>query len=201
MQTDVDAIRVQAPQRRTPCDAAARAANQSTDRVHAIHRGQAHSSFIDTRMQAEVVDADADRARAVMLARNMNDPSTRRRIGWFVAVGCGAAAVHWGVVVWLVSHATWLPLVANVLGWLVAFCVSFAGHHLVTFRGHGTRAGSAAARFFIVSAAGFAVNEVSYALLLGWTGQRYDLLLAVVLLTVAVATYLLGRHWVFLRRA
>ncbi|MEO7854106.1 MAG: GtrA family protein [Rubrivivax sp.] len=152
-------------------------------------------------MQAEVLDADADRAGTAMLARDMNGLSTPRRIGWFVTVGCGAAAVHWGVVVWLVSHATWRPLLANGVGWLVAFCVSFAGHHLLTFRGHGARPGWAAARFFMVSTGGFAVNQAAYALLLGWTHQRYDLLLAVVLLAVAAGTYLLGRHWVFLRRA
>jgi putative flippase GtrA len=135
-----------------------------------------------------------------MRPRGVNGAVARRRIGWFVAVGCGAAAVHWVVVVGLVSHGAWHPLAANVPGWLVAFGVSFAGHHLLTFRGHGTRPGSAAARFFIVSAGGFAMNEAAYALLLGWSRERYDLLLAAVLLAVAAGTYLLGRHWVFLRR-
>lgn len=129
----------------------------------------------------------------------MNTLSTRRRIGFFIAVGCAAAAVHWGVVVALVSRWGWQPLVANVLGWLLAFTVSFAGHHLLTFQGHGAALRRAAARFFIVSAGGFAVNEAVYAMLLAWTGQRYDLVLAVVLIAVAVFTYLLGRHWAFLR--
>lgn len=104
------------------------------------------------------------------------------------------------VVVWLVVHGAWRPLVANVLGWGVAFGVSFAGHHLLTFRGHGAGARAAAARFFAVSAGGFAVNESAYALLLERTGLHYDIALAVVLLAVATLTYLLGRHWVFLRR-
>lgn len=134
-----------------------------------------------------------------MLSRTMGSPSARRRIAFFIAVGCGAAVVHWGVVVWLVSHWSWRPLVANVLGWLVAFTVSFAGHHRLTFHGHGAALGSAAARFFMVSAGGFAVNEATYAMLLGWTGQRYDLVLAAVLVAVAGVTYLLSRHWAFLR--
>ena len=128
----------------------------------------------------------------------MNGGATGR-IGRFVAVGCTAAAVHWAIVVGLVSHGAWKPLVANVLGWLVAFCVSFAGHHLLTFRGHGVAPRAAVARFFAVSAGGFVVNEATYALLLGWTNHRYDLLLAAVLMVVAAGTYLLGRHWVFLR--
>jgi len=136
-----------------------------------------------------------------MLARNMNVVSTRQRIAWFIAVGCSAAAVHWTVVVGLVSQWAWRPLVANVPGWLVAFGVSFAGHHLLTFRGHGARPRTAAARFFVVSAGSFALNEAAYALLLARTRQRYDLLLGVVLLAVAALTYLLGRHWAFLERA
>jgi putative flippase GtrA len=88
---------------------------------------------------------------------------------------------------------------ANVLGWLVALTVSFVGHDRLTFRGHGAARGAAAARFFVVSAAGFALNESAYAVLLEWTTHRYDLLLAIVLLAVAALTYLLSRRWAFAR--
>lgn len=119
---------------------------------------------------------------------------------WFIAVGCAAAAVHWSVVVALVEHAHWQPLAANVAGWLTALVVSFAGHHRLTFAGHGAPAAGAAVRFAAVSAAGFAVNEGAYALLLRWSTQRYDLLLAAVLVGVAFATWWLSRRWVFRRR-
>ncbi|HET7867523.1 MAG TPA: GtrA family protein [Burkholderiaceae bacterium] len=121
------------------------------------------------------------------------------RIGRFVGVGCAAAAVHWGVVVGLVGQCGWRPPLANVLGWLLAFVVSFSGHHLWTFRDHGVPPWQSAARFFLVSAAGFAVNETAYVLLLRWHAQRYDRVLAAVLVGTAVFTYLLGRHWAFLR--
>lgn len=123
--------------------------------------------------------------------------AARRRVGWFIAVGCSAAAVHWGVVVLLVGQARWQPLLANVAGWLVAVGVSFGGHHRLSFRGHGAVLHHAAMRFFGVSALGFAINEGAYALLLQATGLRYDLVLAVVLVLVAVLTYLLSRHWAF----
>ncbi|MBX3620749.1 MAG: GtrA family protein [Rhizobacter sp.] len=129
----------------------------------------------------------------------MPDPLARRRIAFFIAVGCCAAAVHWGVVVLLVSRGGWAPLGANVVGWLCAFGVSFAGHHRLTFRGHGAGLLAAGSRFFLISAAGFAVNEAAYALLLPWAGPRYDLALAAVLAGVAVLTYALSRHWAFLR--
>jgi putative flippase GtrA len=122
----------------------------------------------------------------------------RGRIAWFIMVGTAAAAVHWAVVVGLVEHRAWPALVANVLGWLVAFGVSFAGHHRLSFRDRAAPLGRSAVRFFAVSAGGFAVNESAYALLLHTTGQRYDLVLAAVLVAVAGVTYLLSRHWAFL---
>lgn len=120
-----------------------------------------------------------------------------RRIGWFIAVGCAAAAVHLATVVALVRWGGWSPPVANVLGWLTAFVCSFFGHHFTTFSDAQAPMGRAARRFFAVSALGFAVNQAAYVLLLRWSGLRYDLALALVLVGVAVVTYLLGRRWAF----
>ena len=127
------------------------------------------------------------------MAMNRSAP----RVAWFILVGCVAAAVHLGVVVVLVSGLQLPPLGANVVGWLVAFCFSFSGHSLLTFRALHAPLRRAAARFFAVSLAGFAANEMAYALLLHWTGLRYDLLLALVLVAVAVMTYLLSLRWAF----
>ncbi len=118
---------------------------------------------------------------------------------WFVAVGAASTFVHWGVVVSLVESVSALPLVANVAGWLAAVCVSFAGHHRLSFRGHGVPAASAAWRFLVVSAGGFAVNQIAYAALLSATSQSYALLLGAVLAGVAAASYAASRWWVFKR--
>ena len=123
--------------------------------------------------------------------------STFVKLGWFVAVGCAAAAVHFGVVVALVSGLGLPPLAANVGGWLVAFVVSFLGQWQLTFRAHGAPWPRALRRFFLLSLSGFAINEGSYALLLHFSRLPYDVLLAVVLLGVAVMTYLLGSRWAF----
>jgi putative flippase GtrA len=56
----------------------------------------------------------------------------------------------------------------------------------------------AARRFFVVSAAGFCVNEVTYAVLLRVSGWRYDIVLGFVLIAVAVITYLVSSRWAFL---
>ena len=49
------------------------------------------------------------------------------------------------------------------VGWLVAFAVSFIGHYRLTFRHSRIPWTIAIRRFFLVSAAGFLVNESAYA--------------------------------------
>jgi putative flippase GtrA len=119
------------------------------------------------------------------------------QIGWFVIVGCAAAATHWAVAVACVAWAGLAPLLANVAGWLVAFGVSFTGHYRLTFRHQQAPLLQAALRFFLVSALGFAVNEAAYATLLHITPIRYDILLALVLIGIAGMTFILGRYWAF----
>jgi putative flippase GtrA len=125
--------------------------------------------------------------------------ATHRRIGWFVAVGIAAAAVHFAVVVLLVEFGSLRPLVANPLGWLVAFGVSFSGHYRLTFADSGARIGRSGRRFLVISAAGFAVNELAYAALLAHGALGYRLGLGAVLVAVAALTYWASRNWAFMR--
>lgn len=120
-----------------------------------------------------------------------------RQVSWFIAVGCAAAATHWLVVIATVTQLNLPPLLANVIGWSVAFLVSFAGHYRLTFRHHATSILIAARRFWTVSAIGFLINEAAYAFLLKTTALRYDVLLFFVLLAVAVLTFFLSRYWAF----
>lgn len=124
--------------------------------------------------------------------------STRQRVAWFLVVGATAAAVHWGVVVALVSLLSLKPLLANVLGWLVAFVFSFLGHYFLTFRDQDAPLTRSALRFFGVSAIGFSINQALYAVSLAF-GQPYDWALLCVLLMVAVLTYFLSKRWAFMR--
>ena len=89
------------------------------------------------------------------------------------------------------------PLVANLIGWLVAFAVSFIGHYRLTFRHSRIPWTIAIRRFFLVSAAGFLVNEGAYAWLLHATALRYDVLLALILIGLAVLTFVVSRLWAF----
>jgi putative flippase GtrA len=120
------------------------------------------------------------------------------RVAFFIAVGCAAAATHFAVVVFLVSQWAVPPLAANVLGWLIAFVVSFTGHWRLTFRAQQAPLLQSVRRFFGISLAAFTLNETAYAVMLHWTAMRYDIVLALILVAVAVITYLLSSRWAFL---
>ncbi|MDQ8031511.1 sugar translocase [Bordetella genomosp. 1] len=124
-----------------------------------------------------------------------------RQLGWFVFVGCAAAATHWLVAVGCVEALGAAPLLANLAGWLIAFVVSFTGHYRLTFRHLSRNWTLAARRFFLVSAAGFVVNEAAYAWLLHATDLPYDLLLALILIALACLTFLASRLWAFAHTA
>ncbi len=125
---------------------------------------------------------------------------TLKEVFWFVAVGCAAAATHWLVAVAGVAWLVFSPLLANLVGWSIAFIVSFSGHYWLTFRHQPKEMLIALRRFFLVSASGFAINEAAYAWLLQATTIRYDLLLALILIAVAFLTFVLSRWWAFRHR-
>jgi putative flippase GtrA len=119
------------------------------------------------------------------------------QVGWFIVVGASASVVHWVVVVLLVSGGLLAPLIANVVGWLVAFGVSFTGHYQLTFRHQRGRLMRSVTRFFALSAAGFLINELSFAFFLTKTALPYELLLAAILIAVAGLTFIASRFWAF----
>jgi putative flippase GtrA len=121
-----------------------------------------------------------------------------RQIAIFVAVGCAAALTHLGVVALAVELTGLAPLAANVIGFGVAFLVSFGGHARWTFPISPERFATARSRFFAVAFTGFVLNQAAYAEALHLFGPRYYLpVLAAVLLGVAVSTFLLSKLWAF----
>ena len=113
-----------------------------------------------------------------------------------MAVGCAAAVLHWLTAVAAV-RAGLAPLVANPLGWFVAFWMSWAGHQWLSFRAASPSPWRSLPRFAAVSFAGFAVNEAAYAWMLHESGLRFDIALALVLVVVAVLTWAASRRWAF----
>lgn len=119
----------------------------------------------------------------------------------FALVGGAAAATHLAMVGLLVAAARMAPLVANGLAFLLAYVVSYHGHAQLTFHRAQAGGGAAAARFFVVACLAFAVNELLYALALHWLRWHYLWSQAGVLVSVASATFVLGKLWAFKARA
>ena len=116
---------------------------------------------------------------------------------WFLAVGGSAAATHMGVFALAQDHM-W-PELANALGFVIAFMVSFAGHRCLSFQDAGTTVATSLRRFAITALAGFASNELIFVLLLRGLGLASLLALFLALLFAAGQTFVLSRFWAFRR--
>ncbi len=114
-------------------------------------------------------------------------------ISRFGLVGVAATLVHLMVsmmTLWLGANI----YLANILGFLVAFGVSFLGHSTLTFP-EGDRSHWAWARFFLVALTGFGLNNL---VLLLSEGQGMEWLRLVVAIFIApLGTFLLSALWVF----
>lgn len=122
-----------------------------------------------------------------------------REVVAFGVVGGTAFLVHFAVVAATVPLGV-APLLANVLGFLAAFAVSFVGHGRWSFPAEGRPVGPALQRFAVVAIGGFALNESAYAVLLRATSLDYRVALFIVLAGVAGLTWLAGRYWAFAHR-
>jgi len=116
---------------------------------------------------------------------------------WFLAVGGAAAATHMGVFALAQGHM-W-PELANALGFVIAFGVSFAGHRLLSFKDAGTSVATSFRRFGVTALAGFASNEIVFVVLLRGLGFPSLLALFLALAFAAGQTFVLSRFWAFRR--
>jgi putative flippase GtrA len=126
-------------------------------------------------------------------------PVRVREIVAFGVVGITAFLVHFTVVAVTVPLGV-APLLANVLGFLAAFAVSFVGHGRWSFPAEGRPVAAALKRFAVVAVGGFALNESAYAVLLRSTQLDYRVALFIVLVAVAGVTWFVGRYWAFAHR-
>jgi putative flippase GtrA len=122
--------------------------------------------------------------------------STRRQLPRFILVGAAAAAIHWLAAVGLMALAL-PPLVANVGGFCPAFAISYLGQRGWTFEATALPHRQTLPRFLLIALSGFAANSLLYALLLTWLPCPPQVLLGIVLLGVAGATFVAGRYWAF----
>jgi putative flippase GtrA len=119
----------------------------------------------------------------------------QRSISWFTLVGIAAAGVHYLVAI--VAEYFYPAACANVLGFLCAFPVSYIGHRKLSFAQQKSAHRQAFPRFFAIACTGFAINQSLVLSGLHFTHLPFWLVLGLVMVIVAVSTYLLSRYWAF----
>jgi putative flippase GtrA len=118
-------------------------------------------------------------------------------ISWFAVIGAAAAAVHYVVAVGIEFAQLTSPAKANILGFLLAFPVSYWGHRKLSFAAHTATHQQAFPKFFTVALTGFLINQFMVINALHFTAIPFWLVLAVVMIVVAISTYLLSYYWAF----
>lgn len=114
----------------------------------------------------------------------------------FVSVGALAACVHY--VIALLTHRWGLqPAEANWIGFLCAFPVSYLGHRHWSFRGTQASHFTAFFKFLAVALIGFLGNQLLLKLTLTLTSLPFWFSLGVVMVIIAMITWLLSRFWAF----
>ncbi|MDR0457888.1 MAG: GtrA family protein [Burkholderiaceae bacterium] len=116
---------------------------------------------------------------------------------WFLVIGCAAALTHFAVFTF--ARRVIPPDVANPVGFIVAFWVSFFGHRHLSFTDAGTTVGQSLWRFAVTSVAGFAGNELFFEAFyrgLHWLPSWAWFAAAVL---AAGQTFVLSRFWAFRR--
>lgn len=114
----------------------------------------------------------------------------------FVTVGVLAACVHFSIVVLLVQGFSYVPLIANIGGFLISFQVSYVGHRLWTFSDTVVEHREAYPRLVMVQIMNFALNESLYYLFLS-LHLPYQLALLIVIAIMPAFTYATSKWWVF----
>jgi len=122
----------------------------------------------------------------------------KKELLMFLMVGTVAALVHLSMV-WIIVSATELgPLQANIVGFLGALNISYLGHSRFTFNKLKKLSIKTFAQFAIIASTGFLVNQITYYYGLKWFGVAFYMpILMVVLVMVAVFTFVFSKLWVF----
>jgi len=115
----------------------------------------------------------------------------------FVMVGGLAACVHFLVVILLVELFNINPLIANIIAFLVAFCVSFSGQRLFTFASSNKSIKESLLPYFLISLTSFICNELSLSFAIYVLNLPYQIALFSVLIIVAIGTYFSSKRWAF----
>jgi putative flippase GtrA len=134
--------------------------------------------------------------RLSRLSRNARAGGWRGETFRFGLVGISATLTHFVVASLLISSGFVSLFVANAVGFVTAFAVSFFGHHHFSFRSEAAYA-SSFFRFCAVALSGFGVNNVVVGVTRRYLGAEAHLSLAAGIAAGAVTVFLLAKFWAF----
>lgn len=115
----------------------------------------------------------------------------------FGIVGCSAAAVNIILVILIVEYLHWDPLLANIVGFGLAFFVSFFGHHYWSFGHLNKPVKHALPKFLLVALSGFAGTEFLYYIFYKIMLLHYVTALVLVLFIIPPVSFLISKLWAF----
>jgi len=141
--------------------------------------------------------ADAKMSRAAARAGWVKTEAGKA--GRFAIVGGLATLIHTAVSLGLLQFEVLSAFPANVAGFLVAFCFSFAGHHFWSFAHNrqDARASHRMRRFFVIAVTGFLINSSVLTAWLALTPWPDNLGLLVSIAIVPALSFLGARFWAF----
>ena len=114
----------------------------------------------------------------------------------FTLVGLVATGVHMAIVLVLIRYLNFRPYGANLIAFLSAFSISFAGQYFWTFRSDKYWL-SALKRFFLISLTAFLLNNFVLALLINSRILSAEFSALLSACVIPLVTYVLGRFWAF----
>lgn len=114
----------------------------------------------------------------------------------FGLVGILAAAVHFTVVILLVQMDHWQPLLANMMGFMTAFHISYFGHRQFTFRATNIGYKTSVTKLLVVQLLNLCANESLFYIFLK-THLPYQIALLIVLTIFPLFTFASSKFWVF----
>jgi putative flippase GtrA len=131
------------------------------------------------------------------MARKSQRLAQAKSFSWFTFVGAVAGVVHYSVAVGTEAGFSLAPAIANTIGFLFAFPVSYMGHRHLSFATRDTLHRQSLPRFLLVASSGFISNQVLLAGALNLLHLPFWLALGLVMVIVAALTFSSSHFWAF----
>ncbi|MEO1920161.1 MAG: GtrA family protein [Paracoccaceae bacterium] len=119
-----------------------------------------------------------------------------RKVLTFGFVGVAASILHFitAVVTMRVFGAP--ILLANLIGFIVAFGLSYVGHYKWTFQSSENHKVSVP-KFAITAVTGYLINNVVLIILISLTGVEHSVFILIAIAVSAAVVYLISSRWIF----